>query len=172
MKKFSLKNKELTPHGKKVFGSLAILIFAICTITFVVIYDKKKNEFKTINNPQKAQEVAISFKEKVGKIYVLPDENPTIATVTDINVLPNDAFYDQAKDGDKILIFANAKKIVLYRPSINKVVDVGTVEPAAIPKQDIAGTKTTINATASSQTQSQPKVILNSESAVSPTTNP
>ncbi|MDR3583498.1 MAG: hypothetical protein P4L62_04025 [Candidatus Pacebacteria bacterium] len=69
----------------------------------------------------KSQSVVI----QVGKLMILPQgENPTLATVSDKSKLGNQVFFKNAENGDKILIYANAKVAILYRSSINKIVNV------------------------------------------------
>ena len=66
--------------------------------------------------------------EEVGKIFVLPkNEIPTIATVSDPSALKNQAFFADAKKGDKVLIYTNAKKAILYDPVIKKIINVAPV---------------------------------------------
>ena len=73
------------------------------------------------------KEVA-SLLEEVGRVYELPgDEHPELATVSDVKQLANQEFFKRAQNGDKVLIFANAKKAVLYRPSTSKIIEVGPV---------------------------------------------
>ncbi len=63
--------------------------------------------------------------ESVSKLISLPnDEEPTIATVSDLEALKGQAFFANAKVGDKVLIYAKAKKAVLYDPTANKVIEV------------------------------------------------
>lgn len=65
---------------------------------------------------------------RVGKLMVLPvGEDPTIATVTDNSKLKEQAFFAQSQNGDKVLIYTGAKKAILYRPSLNMIVDVAPV---------------------------------------------
>jgi hypothetical protein len=64
----------------------------------------------------------------VGLLIVLPkNETPTIATVSDPSVLKNQAFFVDAKKGDKVLIYTNAKKAILYDPVIKKIINVAPV---------------------------------------------
>jgi hypothetical protein len=67
----------------------------------------------------------------VNKVSLLvdlpPGETPTIASVNDASKLKNQAFFANAKDGDKVLIYSKAGKAVLYRPSTNRVIDYSTV---------------------------------------------
>ena len=66
--------------------------------------------------------------EKIGKLILLPSgEQPTIATVSDKSQLSTQPFFTNALDGDKVLVYANAKKAILYRPSTNKIIEVAPV---------------------------------------------
>lgn len=62
--------------------------------------------------------------ESVGKLMVLPTEEPTIATVSDPESLKGQPFFMNAKIGDKVLIYSTAGKAIIYRPSINKVIEI------------------------------------------------
>ena len=64
--------------------------------------------------------------DKVSKLIELPDETPTIATITDKTKL-QDVFFARAQNGDKILIFQNSKKAIIYRESANKIIEVGSI---------------------------------------------
>jgi hypothetical protein len=56
---------------------------------------------------------------------VLPaDETPSIATVLDKDKLDGQAFFANAQNGDKMIIYTNAKKAILFRPSEKLVVEV------------------------------------------------
>lgn len=61
----------------------------------------------------------------VGKLAQLPvDEKPTVATVMDATKLKGQAFFAKAANGDKVLIFTQAQKAYLYRPSTNKIIEI------------------------------------------------
>jgi|CXWL01.1.fsa_nt_gi hypothetical protein len=64
----------------------------------------------------------------VGKIIILPaDELPTIATVSDPTKLADQAFFAKAKVGDKVLLYATARKAYLYDPTANKILEVAPI---------------------------------------------
>lgn len=66
----------------------------------------------------------------VGRHYFLPsDEVPALATVEDKARL-NSEFLRSAENGDKLLVYKNAKIVILYRPSIDRVIEVGPVSIA------------------------------------------
>ncbi len=65
---------------------------------------------------------------RVGKLIILPtDESPTYGTVSDTTKLKNQVFFKRAANGDEVLIYQKAKLTVLYRKSINKIVNIGPI---------------------------------------------
>lgn len=64
---------------------------------------------------------------KVGKLIILPvGENPSIAEITDVEALAKQQpFYEGAKNGDKILLYPNAKMIIIYNELKDILVNVG-----------------------------------------------
>lgn len=97
------------------------------------------NQFETIKqNPQ-----AVTQKEndilvaKLGQLMVLPDEQPTIATVADPEKLKDQPFFANAKKGDRVFIFTNAKKAVLYDEVANKIVEVAPINIGSTDKTSI-----------------------------------
>lgn len=62
----------------------------------------------------------------VGTLILLPQgEVPTVATVSDLNALKGQAFFDHASLGDKVLMYPKAQEAVLYDPQQDKVIQVG-----------------------------------------------
>lgn len=83
-------------------------------------------------NPDQAANAEIAkLVNDVGKLIELPNETPTVATITDVEKLKGQAFFAKAQNGDRVLIYTNAKKAILYRPGINKVIDVAPVNIGA-----------------------------------------
>lgn len=65
---------------------------------------------------------------RVGEIYVLPkDEVPTILNVSDIDLVKDRPFFEKAKVGFKVLVYASSSKALLYDAIKNVVVEVGPV---------------------------------------------
>lgn len=79
---------------------------------------------------------------KVGRLIVLPSgETPTIANVVDAEKLKSEqAFYRDTQNGDFVLIYPQAQKAFIYRPTTDVLVNVGPVymnnEPAAATATD------------------------------------
>lgn len=101
-------------------------------------------------DPQRmAQQEMLTIVGEVGKLMVLPEgETPTIATVTDPEKLSGQAFFANASAGDKVLLYTNAKKAILYSPSQGKILEVApinlgdsaAVDPAADAPTTTGGT--------------------------------
>ncbi len=88
------------------------------------------------NSNTVAQKEAKDLLSQVAKIYLIPTgEEPTVATVSDPLKLRDQAFFANAQKDDKVLMFSTAGKAVLYRPSINKIIETA---PFNISKKDEA----------------------------------
>ena len=66
----------------------------------------------------------------VGKHILLPEnETPLVATITDATTLRQEQpFYQDAVDGDQLLIYGESLRAIIYSPSRNIIVNVGPVE--------------------------------------------
>ncbi len=67
----------------------------------------------------------------ISRYMVLPDERPTLATVNDAAKLKGQEFFKNAQDGDKVLIFSQSGRALLYRPSMKKIIEYSKVDLSA-----------------------------------------
>ncbi len=118
---------------KKININKTIIRLAIRFIPILIIagiftgggYYFAMRKADTSGDSQKELEQVI---KKVSKLMILPeDETPTLATVTDPKKLEGQPFFAKAQAGDKILIYSNIKKVILYSPSMNKIIEVGGI---------------------------------------------
>lgn len=106
---------------------IAVLIIASSALT-VGLVRKQPDTFGLLKGPSILQKEEIELVKRVGShIDLPPDEQPTVATVTDKSQLTDQVFFRNSEQGDKVLIYTNSGKVVLYRPSKDMVVEVGTV---------------------------------------------
>ena len=96
-------------------------------------------------NPNSAQQQQIKdLVDKVDKLIVLPqNETPSVATVTDLSKLKDQPFFANAKIGDEVLVYTNAKKAILYDPVLNKIVEVAPLTTQTQAATPTATTPTT-----------------------------
>jgi hypothetical protein len=155
------RGRGISNVPRQMIPWLAALILLIAAGGTAAYYVKKYNdsqkEVKRLSNPQQvAKDQTKELLDKVGKLTVLPtNETPTIATVTDINKLKDQAFFANAQNGDKVLIYTKNKKAILYRPSTNKIINIA---PVNIGK---GSTKTSGTTTQSSTSSTTPTIIQN-----------
>ncbi len=100
---------------------------------FYFQYQKSQKELQSIRtDPSTLQKAAQAetknLIDEVGRLIALPSgENPTVATITDIEKLKDQPFFKNARNGHKVLIYTNAKKAILYDSAAKKVIDVAPV---------------------------------------------
>jgi hypothetical protein len=92
---------------------------------------------------------------KVSDHMLLPSgEQPTLATVSDINKVKGQAFFAHAANGDKVLVYAQAKKAILYRPSIDRVIETAPLSTSTSNTSSSNDTKSDSNQTSTQPLQS------------------
>lgn len=72
--------------------------------------------------------------EQVSKIVIL-DPNDVFGLNTSGTLTPEQPFFEKAKNGNKILIFTNAKLVILYDQYIHKIINVGPLNVVDQPAQ-------------------------------------
>lgn len=107
----------------------AILVALVIVLALTSAYFYKKSR----TNPNAASQAEVkSLVSKVGRLMILPtSETPTIATVSDPEALKDQTFFVDAKKGDKVLIYSNAKKAILYDPKADKIVNIAPLNAEA-----------------------------------------
>jgi hypothetical protein len=138
MQKSALKNK---------FMKIGVPIIAIIAIGLAGYFYMQIRDLKKDPNIAAQKEVE-SLVSKVSKLVLLPtDETPTVATVSDPEALKDQAFFANAVKGDKVLIYAQAKKAILYSVTMNKIIDVAPLNigngKTVTPPADTTNTETT-----------------------------
>jgi predicted negative regulator of RcsB-dependent stress response len=122
--------KMATKRNLKI---LAIVLVVALVALFVYKYHQQQQEIKRLSDPKAvAQQEQQQIIDAVGKLTELPkNETPTVATVSDVNKLKDQAFFANAQNGDKVLIYSQSKQAILYRPSSNKVIQISSVNLGA-----------------------------------------
>ena len=137
--------KEMIPW---VVGGILLIITFVSVGSGVYFYRQYRESEEQLKNPTDAAKKEIQqLLAKVRKLMVLPNEEATVATVADVETLQKtQPFFQDAADGDKVLIFQAAKKAVIYRPSTNVIINVaplvigdGQGNPASPSSQLLSG---------------------------------
>jgi len=104
---------------------LILLVIALTVGIFVTSYFAFVRQSPIVNAPGSNNGDLLST---VSRHYILPtDEVPAQATITDQSKVSS-AFQGKAKNGDRLLIYQKNKQAVIYRPSVDRVVNVVPVQ--------------------------------------------
>lgn len=117
---------------------------------------------KTVLNKDEMKKLV----DEIGKIAKLPQrEEPSIATVTDINKLRDQPVFADSKNGDRVLLYTNAQKVVIYDPVSRKIVNIAPL--TAGNAQAVNNTSVSSSATpAAAPVQNQARIVLRNGTSV------
>lgn len=131
------KSTSKKRFGPKNLGVLLIFVLLVCGMGFLGYkyidtkkdYQDAQNTVNRLSNPEEAvKQEAENLKNRVSQLVEVPaGQEPTIATVQDVSKLQSQVFFKNAQNGDKVLIYTEAKKAILYRPSTDKIIGVTEV---------------------------------------------
>lgn len=108
--------------------NIVIIFVTIIALSFGGYFYYKLNKFQNTPKDLKEKE-ASSLVEMISSHYLFPvNESPTIATVSDPEALKTGSPFIGAMKGDKVFIFSQTGKAILYRPSIDKIVEIVSVK--------------------------------------------
>ena len=110
--------------SKKHIVLIVLVVIALAAALYFFNEYSKLTQDPNAANQQKIEAVVA----KAEKLIDLPkDELPTLATVSDTEALSDQPFFVNAKEGDQVLLYTNARKAYLYSPSRNIIVEVASL---------------------------------------------
>jgi hypothetical protein len=143
--------KSLKPSKRTVVEVIVLILLvglALYAAQLKADRDNLNKELASLkNNPQQAvQQQTNDLISAVGRLYTLPQgETPTVAAVTDAaQAKKQSAFFNNAQNGDKVLLYVKAGEAILYRPSTNKII---VVAPLTFSKNTTGTTTDTTKKT-------------------------
>lgn len=143
-----LKRKELPPKIERIIAQpapiqmphiggklIAAALLTVCAGVLIFSFTHRRSSQNSSSLLTSPASVSVNNTNdpngiiaKVGNLMLLPTgEIPTIAKVENLAPLKGEAFFANAKIGDYVLIYTIAKKAILYRPSENRIIEVGPV---------------------------------------------
>ncbi|MCD4811008.1 hypothetical protein K8R14_00140 [bacterium] len=129
-----MKEAKTSPKKKgfvKLLLPLLVVVLLGALAFLYLQYDEAQKEIVKLGDPAYISELqenqAKITLDRLGKIMLLPDESPTIATIVDADALrgENELFYKDAQNDDKLIIFSD--KAILFRESEDLVINVAPV---------------------------------------------
>mgnify|MGYP007132575560 CR=1 FL=1 len=122
---FSRMGHSQPRKNTKVFiiaGAVVLVVALAAAGYFYWQYTTLKSNPETV-----AAEKTTRITDKVSKLYALPNETPTVAEISDKEKLKEQAFFQNAQNGDYLLLYPNAKLAIIYREAENKLINVGPI---------------------------------------------
>ena len=121
-------------EGKMVIWIGVVVVVALVVFGAVSYFragpDSSSNgdlSASSTDNQVAAKEVK-SLLAAASQLILIPDEEPTVVTITNAKeAAAQQAFYAGSLDGDKLLVFPQAQKAVIYSPSRKILVNVGPI---------------------------------------------
>lgn len=135
------------------------LISVVIILAVIVAIGAGGYYYYTKNVKTRTDDQEISRLEKeIGKLITLPTgEKPVLATIKDVATLSvQQPFFVGAQNGDKLLVYANARKAFIYSEERGKLVNVGPIVYDQNSSQ-VQTTKTTVTSVASTTATSTKK---------------
>lgn len=122
------KQKRPMPRfhfSKRLVPWIIIAILLVCTLFLLNQYNQARTKLNA--SGASSPEVA-AITADLGKILLLPkDETPTVATVAKADELKSQAFFKDARNGDKVIVYSGQQRAILYRPSTGQIINVAPV---------------------------------------------
>lgn len=138
-----MKKEGITIKSKTIIKVLLLVVILLSGFLIHQVLNKSEVS-KNIDHTTLAKEERDDLLRRVGAHIVLPtDEAPTLATVSDPSQLKQYPFFENAITGDKVLIYSQNKKAILYRPSEDKIVVIAPI----LSKQNSENTNNTSTTT-------------------------
>ena len=106
--------------------STLVLIF-ISLIFFIIIVSVWRHG--SDNNPALIDNSEKELISRIGRVVALPDDEiPSLVVVSDPELLKDRMFSNNAKKGDKVLVYSKAQKAILYSVELERVIEIASLE--------------------------------------------
>lgn len=150
--------KQQTPYRFYLLGLVGLVVIAgvgYFAWTKWMVTTPEQEQAKAL---AQAEEEKKEVMDALSKLMVLPSEDPVMFKVSNQEQMrAQQAFFKDANNDDVLLVYQQASKAVLYRPSNNTIVNVGPINfdntqtqnnqkaPAPTPTIKTTDTKTETN---------------------------
>jgi len=117
--------KSKTINFNNALTSFLVLSLVIFSGWSFFGYQQSKKEIVKLSSLEGQQELAEqklkTLLEQVKKHMLLPEEEPVVATISDVDALIADnQFFEGASNGDKVIVYTEAKQAIVYSPEMLK----------------------------------------------------
>lgn len=130
-----LENTRQSPSSRLPKIKVALGVVMVLLLGYYMLSDSKTTVTNTAAG-ESTEQAAADLAEvvaSVGRHMSLPgDDEPVLAEVTDADALKaQQAFFADAVNGDKLLLFPKSLKAIIYSPSRDLIINAGPIEQGA-----------------------------------------
>jgi len=116
---------SITLNRRQQIASLIVVLALIIGPSYFFYHKYQQANQQLLGSSQQTAAQSQKLTNLIGAHLLLPvGDQPTIATITDTSTLKDQPFFINAKVGDKVLIYSQARETILYRPSTGKVIEI------------------------------------------------
>lgn len=115
---------------------IIISLIGLGALGYFYYQSSKTNQFTRITSTGQVldkEQIKKLVAEIKNKADLPKNEDPNVATVVDIGKLKDQPFFAEGKNGDVVLMYANAKKVYLYDPIAQKIVNIAPLTVSNTP---------------------------------------
>lgn len=126
------RRSGMKPIQKLFLGMALAILVLVVVCTFLIIKAMQAPAAPEVTVEQDLPAEVTSEEAEVlaglGRLMILPDEVPSIATIVDVDTLIADqSFYVGAQNGDQLILYPQSQRAIIYSPSRNIIVNAGSL---------------------------------------------
>lgn len=126
------RDKKLT---MALIGCGAIILALLVLVGFL-LWGKDASSTSDSSKTKDKKESSRVIKE-VSELYIVPTkEDPTVAAIKDKSKLSNQEFFKDAQNGDYLVVYSKAGLALIYRESVDRLVNAGPINADASQSTD------------------------------------
>jgi hypothetical protein len=124
------RDKKLT---MALMGCCVIIVALVVLVGFLLLgKDSSSGDSKSKDKKESSRVV-----KEVGELYIVPtQEEPTVAAIKDKSKLSKQEFFKDAQNGDYLIVYSKAGLALIYRESVDKLVNAGPINADASQSAD------------------------------------
>ena len=125
------RDKKLT---MALTGCCVIIVALVVLVGFLLLGNKDSNSGDSKAKDKKESGRVV---KEVGELYIVPTgEEPTVAAIKDKTKLSQQEFFKDAQNGDYLIVYSKAGLALIYRESVDKLVNAGPINANASQNAD------------------------------------
>jgi len=132
--------KKQKRNGFKKVIIFFVVVGLLVFLTSLIL--KEKDVKQPVQEDTMSEKEVSVLTEELSKFMVVPDEEPLIFTISDVDFLVQEQrFFENASNGDILFVFPEAEKAVVYSQEKQRIINAGPVNFDGASMGQIPGTK-------------------------------